>query len=170
MSASNSLSKNDLIFHFETILINSGFVIYSLKFDSESNFYMFDLRKEKKEFKLYVNLSNINEAYIPDKPFIKRRQVGAMDLNLIPQNTGNQISMLCGIKIVDENIVVCVWNPFYFTNHTKNRSCYVLESSIIDTLKNGTHFGVDCKNNIYLSDKYNFAYLLDEYIMKNRID
>ncbi len=170
MNNLTSLSKNDLLLCFEDVLISSGFVIYNLEMDKNTNFYKFVVNKNKKEFVLFVNISNINEAYIPNKPFIKRRQIGALVLDNIPQNTGNQFSMLCGIKKVDEEIVLCVWNPFYFTNHTKNRSCYVVSDSIYDALKNGIHFGIDCKNTVYLCNRISFEKLFDEYILKNRID
>lgn len=170
MTSIGSLSKNDLLLCFEDILISSGYVIYGLEADKNTNFYKFNINKDKKEFNLYINISNINDAYIPNKPFIKRRQIGVLGLESIPQNTGNQFSMLCGIKAENDSIVLCVWNPFYFTNHTKNRSCYVVSDSIDDALKNGVHFGVDCKNNVYLCDKFNFEKLFDEYILKNRID
>lgn len=164
------LSSEELILELESIFIQSGFLITSLSRSLNNNFTKFELSKNKVEYCIYANIRNIGSAYLPNKPFIMRRQVGKMNFNEIPENTTNTVSMLLAIGIIENKKVLACWNPFYFVGHSTNRSCYVLQSSLEEAVLNGFYDGVDCKTPVLVCSKNNFGQLLKVYLERNTID
>ena len=172
MDNNKNLLKNDLLLYIQRTLVSSGFLIYSLTQckDDLKSFYKIDIKKNDNQYTLFINVSNINSAFLPNKPYIKRRQVGKLNMDLIPQNKNNSLSMLLGITFVDETPIYVCWNPFYFTGHEKNRSCYVLDSSILYAYNNSYYFGEDCKTPVFVFNELSFEKMLQNYIDKNMVD
>lgn len=168
----DTISKQDLLLFFEQTLVLSGFFIEEtegLK-NELRNFYSFKVKNQSSQFVISANISNISDAYLPNKPFIKRRQVGHLVFETLPKNTKDKVSLLVGIKKIEDEFVLVCWNPFYFVGHSTNRSCYVNESTLEKTLRIGFYVGDDCGTKLYACTRNHFAELLDLFITENAID
>lgn len=169
---SQMLNHKQLLLFFEKVLTSSNILINSVK-ECESelkNFYLFDVSYKDENLFLYVNIRNISSAYLPNKPYILRRQVGKLSFEFLPANKKNSLTLLLGITNEDESIVVVCWNPFYFIGHSTNRSCYVLESSLTIAKNLGLYVGEDCKTPVLVCSTNNFEELLEVYRERNMVD
>ena len=165
----NMLSSKELVLEVENIFIQSGFIISSF-LDLKNGFVRFQLSKNGVEYIINTNIRNVGSAYLPNKPYIMRRQVGKMNLDDIPDNTGRTASMLLAIASVDGERVLACWNPFYFVGHSTNRSCYVLQNSLETACSNGFYDGVDCKTPVLVCSTKMFEQLLNVYLERNAVD
>lgn len=166
------MNSHELLLSLEKHLILSNILIRSVT-DCKNelkNFYLLDIVVKNQNIKLYVNIRSIGSAYLPNKPYILRRQVGKLLFDHLPQNSKKTFSMLIGVAEKDgETLLVC-WNPFYFIGHKTNRSCYVLEGSL-ETAKNiGLYVGEDCKTPVLICSCRNFEKMLNVYIERNLVD
>lgn len=166
------LSSKELFIYIQKAIVSSGFLIdhYEKCSNELKIFHILKISTSEKKFTLYINVRNIGSAYLPNKPFIKRRQVGKLNLEDIPVNKGNTLSMLLGVTFVDERPIFACWNPFYFIGHNTNRSCYVLDSSLDYALKNGLYDGGDCKTPVIVFSEASFSKMLDIYIKRSVVD
>ena len=167
-----AFNKSELIINFEKIITKSDYLILSFKDlnDTLSNFYSLTIQKDKKIFNLTFNIRNISDAYLPNKPYIKRRQVGKLDFDSLPLNNKTNVTLLLGLKEINGELVLVCWNPFYFVGHQTNRSCYVLESTMEKALQCGFYIGEDCKTKLYVCNETNFGKLLTQYIEENAVE
>lgn len=165
----NMFSSKELILQVENIFVKSGYLILSYS-DLNNGFLKFVLLKNNIEYVVCANVRNIGSAYLPNKPYIMRRQVGKMNLDEIPGNVKTNVSMLLAIGTVESNSVLACWNPFYFVGHATNRSCYVLQSSLEKAQSEGFYDGVDCKTPVLVCSSNNFEQLLNVYIERNMVD
>lgn len=168
----DTLSKFELLNLFQNFVSKSKFLIIEFKDlkDSLNNFYSLIIEKENYFTELIFNIRNIGDAYLPNKPQIKRRQVGKLDFDKLPLNEKKKISLLVGIKLINNEPVLVCWNPFFFVGHQTNRSCYVLESTMNKGLQLGFYTSEDCKTKVYVCNENNFDKLLSYYIEENTID
>lgn len=164
-----SIPKNDLIRLFEKALIDSGYIIQLFE-KCENGFVKFVILKEKIAYSLHVNIRNISSAYLPKKPDIFRRQVSKLDLDEIPMNTKYNASMLIGVYSCDNEYLVTCWNPFHFSCHETNRSCYVLKNSFDNAKMDGFYYGNDCSTPVWICSITHFSQLLEDYITRNSIE
>ena len=166
------LTSGDLILALKKSLITSGFSVESIyQCDGDlKTFHKLEISFNNDKMTLFINVRNIGSAYIPKKPYIKRRQVGKLLLEKIPPNTKNSLSMLIGIIRVDNIFVYACWNPFYFIGHSTNRSCYVLDSSIEYALQNGVYDGEDCKTPVLVFTEPNFNNIINIYLNRSVVD
>ena len=164
--------KNELLLIFESFLVNSGFLILEMiDIKKETpNFHKFVIKTNNKNFTVNIDIRNIGDAYLPDKPHVKRRQVGKLSFEQIPKNKNDTVSMLVGIKQIDKDFVMACWNPFLFLSHITNRSCYLLEESMEQALNSGVYIGKDCGTPVYICSIDHFDQLLDIYINNNSIE
>ena len=168
----NMMSTHELLLSLEKVLVSSSVLIRSVKnCENElKNFYLISVEINNQLIDLYVNIRNIGSAYLPNKPYILRRQVGKLSFDDLPPNSKKSLSMLIGITNIDSEIILACWNPFYFIGHSTNRSCYVLENSL-DKAKNiGLYVGEDCKTPVLVCSSSNFTEMLNVYIERNLID
>ncbi len=167
-----TMRSTELLLSFEKVLVSSGILINSVEKHKEGlkNFYLVRVIFKNEQMNLYVNLSNIGSAYLPNKPYILRRQVGKLIFNDLPVNKNTSLTLLIGITYVNDEIVVACWNPFYFVGHSTNRSCYILESSIEKANCAGLYVGDDCKTPVFVCSSSHFSELLDVYIERNLVD
>ena len=168
----DTISKQDLLLFFEQTLVLSGFFVEETKDlkNEIGSFHLFKVKNKSSEFVITANISNISDAYLPNKPFIKRRQVGHLVFEALPKNTKNKVTLLIGIKRIENEFVIVCWNPFYFVGHSTNRSCYVNESTLEKTSRLGFYVGDDCGTKLYACTNNRFAELLDLFITENAID
>jgi len=165
----NMLSSKELVLEVENIFVQSGFIINSFC-DLKNGFLRFELNKNGVEYIINTNVRNVGSAYLPNKPYIMRRQVGKMNLDDIPVNSGKTVSMLLAIATVnDERVLVC-WNPFYYVGHSTNRSCYVLQNSLEAAQSHGFYDGIDCKTPVLVCSNKKFERLLSVYLERNVVD
>lgn len=162
------LSPKELVLAVERVFINSGFTVKSFDY-MENGFIEFNLLKNE-SFIISVNVRNIGSAYLPNKPYILRRQVGKMIFESIPDNGRTKLSMLLGVGNKNNRLLLACWNPFYFIGHSTNRSCYVLESSLDEAYEKGFYDGVDCKTPVLVCSENNFEKLLHIYIERNAVE
>ena len=168
----DTISKQDLLLFFEQTLVLSGFFVEETK-DLKSelgSFFLFRIKNNNSEFEITANISNISDAYLPNKPYIKRRQVGHLVFENLPKNTKTKVTLLIGIKRIEDQLVYVCWNPFYFVGHSTNRSCYVNEASLEKTARLGFYSGEDCGTKLYACTSNRFAELIDLFISENAID
>ncbi len=166
-----SFSKNELLLFVQKTIVNSGFIINSFEeCDEPKSFVKVTIEKGEKKYTLYINVGNIRPAYLPNKPFIKRRQVGKLSLDQIPANTPKSLSMLIGICVIDDYPVFACWNPFYFIGHSTNRSCYVIDSSLSSAISCGVYVGDDCRTPLICFTESHFDEMLDIYLEKSVVD
>lgn len=164
-----NLSSSELVLIFQRVLVESGFLIIS--YESKINsFGTMKLKYNSKEFVINFNIRNIGSAYLPNKPNIMRRQVGKLESEDIPINSQIQVSMLLGLKVLDNTYILTCWNPFYFVGHKTNRSCYVLKESLQEAKENGFYDGVDCNTPVLACSTKEFSQLLSAYIERNSVD
>ena len=168
----NMMSTHELLLSLEKVLVSSNVLIRSVKnCENElKNFYLISVEINNQLIELYVNIRNIGSAYLPNKPYILRRQVGKLSFDDLPPNNKKSLSMLIGIANIDNEILLACWNPFYFIGHSTNRSCYVLENSL-DKAKNiGLYVGEDCKTPVLVCSSSHFNEMLNVYIERNLVD
>jgi hypothetical protein len=165
---STVLSSKELTLVLQEIINKSGFIITSFS-QNENGFNQIGI-KNKHDFNLNVNIRNIASAYLPNKPHIKRRQVGKMHFDTIPINQQKQLSMLLGVGRVNDRYVLACWNPFYFLDHSTNRSCYVLQESLEFANENGLYDGIDCKTPVLVCSENGFEKLIKVYLERNVLD
>ena len=163
------LSSKELLLEVENIFIQSGFLITSVS-NLKNGFFRFEINKNGVGYIINSNIRNVGSAYLPNKPFIMRRQVGKMNLDDIPVNAGKTVSMLLAIATVDGERVLACWNPFYFVSHSTNRSCYVLENSLEIARSYGFYDGIDCKTPVLICSNKMFEQLLNVYLERNTVD
>lgn len=168
----SALSSNELLLRLENFLVNGGYLILGLKFcdGNLKSFIKIDIKKNTNEIHLFVNIRNISSAYLPNKPYIKRRQVGKLILEEIPKNENNSLTMLLGVAKIGDSFVLACWNPFYFVGHATNRSCYVLEDSMTTAICEGLYDGVDCKTPVLVCSENRFSDLLEIYKERNVVE
>ncbi len=166
------MNHKELLLTFEKTLVSSGILINSIEKceDSIKNFYQVKIIFKNKQLNLFVDLRNISSAYLPNKPYILRRQVGKLEFDAIPINDENSLSMLIGITCIDDKIILVCWNPFYFIGHSTNRSCYVLESSLEEAKQFGLYDGNDCRTPVLVCLDSCFDKMLDIYVERNVVD
>lgn len=159
--------KNRLLNLFQNVLTSNGYTIMSVsKLDK---FYNLKVFKDEREITFSINLSTIKNAFLPKDPTVKRRQIGHLEMCEIKTITKNVISLIIGIaKICDEYVFVC-WNPFYFTGHKTNRSCYVTHESLVQ-MKFNNYYRVKYGNTpSYLFTQSGFELFIDKFIEENGI-
>ena len=168
----NMMNTHELLLSLEKVLVSSNILIRSVKnCESElKNFYLISVEINNQLIELYINIRNIGSAYLPNKPYILRRQVGKLSFDNLPPNNKKSLSMLIGVTHIDNEIILACWNPFYFIGHSTNRSCYVLENSL-DKAKNiGLYVGEDCKTPVLICSSSHFIEMLNVYIERNLVD
>lgn len=168
----NTLSKFNLLVLFEQLISKSGFLLVNYKDinDKLENFHSLVIEKDKRRFEIIFNIRNISDAYLPNRPEIKRRQVGKLVFDELPSNQKNRAVMLLGLKIINSEPVLVCWNPFYFVGHATNRSCYVAQSSMEKALQCGLYVGEDCKTRVYACFGSNFNRLLKLFVEENALE
>lgn len=164
---SNNLSKQELLKVFEKAIVLSDGVIISIS-DFKNRFNIV-VKFDEDEYNLNFDLRNIGSAYLPNKPFIFRRQVSSFSIDDFPKNLGNNLSLLVGIRLIENSFVIVAWNPFYFLGHKTNRSCYVYKDSMLSAYTNGYYSGDDCKTPVYACASNNLLTLLKEFKENNTI-
>ena len=166
------MSSQELLLSFEKALVSSEILINSVENckDELKNFYLVNVTFKNKKISLYVNLRNIGSAYLPNKPYILRRQVGKLSFDDLPLNSSTSLSMLLGITFIDHMMILACWNPFYFVGHSTNRSCYVLENSLEKAKNIGLYVGEDCKTPVLVCSDCHFGEMLDIYIERNMVE
>lgn len=168
----DTLSKFDLLVLFEQLITKSGFIITNYKdiYETLDNFHSLTVEKDKKQFELIFNIRNVSDAYLPNKPEIKRRQVGKLEFDSLPFNQKKRAVMLLGLKVYNGEPVLVCWNPFYFVGHATNRSCYVVESTMEKALQCGFYAGEDCRTRVYACSGSSFEKLLSLFIEENAVE
>lgn len=166
------MNSHELVLSLEKILISSNVLIRSIEnCDKElKNFYLLKSVHNNKDISIYINVRNIGSAYLPNKPYIFRRQVGKLSFDDLPLNSENCISILAGITLFKGKLILVCWNPFYFVGHSTNRSCYVLEKSIERAMNFGLYVGEDCKTPVFICDENHFIEMIDIYMERNMVD
>ena len=165
----NVLSSKDLILAIEKIIVCSGFTIKQFEF-KKNGFSAFTISQDNEQIELSINIGNIGSSYLPNKPYILRRQVRKMTFEEIPDNKRNEISMLIGITKISDKFIIACWNPFYFIGHSTNRSCYILNDSLMIAYLKGIYDGIDCKTPVLACSEENFGKLLKIYIGRYAVD
>lgn len=168
----DTISRPNLLVYFQQVLTKSGFLVTNFKDlkGTLDNFYSFVVEKGGKKIELSFNIRNISNAYLPNKPDIKRRQVGKLSFEDLPLNRKDCLIMLLGLKLISGELVLVCWNPFYFVGHATNRSCYVLKSTMEKALQCGFFEREDCKTKVYACSSSNFGELLNHYIEENVVE
>lgn len=138
------LSKIELVNAFQKILINNHYNIIEFNSDNKKNIFKhIKCLKNNTNYSFYFNISNLNKAYLPKDPTVKRRQISSLNIDNIPTIKTDAISFLLAYCEIENKAIFVAWNPFYFTEHKTNRSCYANKDDIIDAY-----------NKTYIKSKY----------------
>src|SRR5574344_836555 len=159
-----NLSKQTLISLLKRFLISSNIVFISEDQPLFEHVNSFTIRLNKKNLKLHVILKNISYGGWKEKPLIKRIQVASLEGKKIPEISMNEIFILGGFCYVNDKPILVGWNPFRFTYHKTNRSCYVNVYSILKVNNLGFLISNDFKKEEFICDELNFDKLLIEYV------
>ena len=165
-SALSFKSRQDLL---KMVFIKSGISVLDGEF-FDGTFMRYKLKLDNRLISLNILIKNIVNSGWIEKPYIKRIQIKSL-LNVeVPKNTNESCTMLVGVALVNSKPILVVWNPFMYTYHNTNRSCYVNVESLAKCWRDGFLKTIDAKQNILLSDEENFGVLIKRYIDDNSIE
>lgn len=160
-----NLNKSELINAFQKVLIDNHFNIIQYNAgEKKSNFKTIYCEKENKQFSFCFNISNLSKAYLPKDPTVKRRQISSLNMNEIPMITKNNVTLLLSYCEINTTSVFIAWNPFYFTEHKTNRSCYVNEKELLDVISENYIKSKYGKTPVYIFTEQGFERFISEYI------
>jgi hypothetical protein len=122
------------------------------------------------KFVIHVHFRNITGACLPYNMKVRRIQVGALEAGSLPQNKQNEISILGGFCHVGSTPIFAAWNAFHFTEHKKNRSCYITPETILAAENKGFWEGMYNGIPVYVCDSAHLQTLLSTYIGENSLN
>jgi hypothetical protein len=155
---------------FEKFISSSGLTIESWTVDNYyKGFVDITTTFNGGDFMLHIHFRNITGAHLPYDMTVRRIQIGPLDAERLPQNTHHQVSMLAGFCFVGSEPIFGAWNPFYFCEHKKNRSCYIRPGTILAAEKTGFYAGMYNNISVYACDSKHFQELLKIYIGENSV-
>lgn len=164
----NKLSKNELLCKFQSFLVDSNYLIIGCKQNENINFfYDYDLIRDNKKMKIHANVKKISNAFFPNNDSVLRIQTGPIDVDLLPENSKNEISILVGFINFNNVEIIAIWNAFYFVGHKKNRSCYLTLDNLIDTTNEGYLITDYANTPVYISTKERMDIVIKEFIDNN---
>ncbi len=159
------LNKVELVNAFQKILINNQYNITEFNNNNKKDiFKCIKCIKDNINYSFYFNISNLNKAYLPKDPTVKRRQISSLNIDDIPTIKIDTISFLLAYCEIGEKAVFVAWNPFYFTEHKTNRSCYVNENDIIDAYSKNYVKNKYGKTPFFIFNESGFDSFIKEYI------
>lgn len=163
-------SKEELLNKFQRFLTNAGYIIEKCEINSKINaFFNIYLAKEKEKLIIHASVKKISSAYFPNNDSVYRIQTGPIDMELLPENSKNEISILVGYYKIDNTEILALWNAFYFVGHKKNRSCYLTIENLNETIENGDLITSYSSTPVYITTKERTSIILNKFIQDNKI-
>ena len=158
------LSKKELYDIFDKMLGHSDITLIS-KQKSEIGVPLYKVKYNGKEYKIYVNIKNVRDAYLPGKPDIRRIQTKS--LSFLEAVSSNSFFMLAGIAFYEDNPILVMRNAQEYIFHASNRSCYISLKNIEKGFEKGFYFTRDCNQDVYISNSSNLNQIILNYIYDN---
>lgn len=166
----SNYSKEELLNKFQCFITSAGYVVEKCEVNSKLNaFYDIHLSKGKEKLIIHSSIKKISSAYFPNNDSVYRIQTGPIDMELLPETTINEISILVGYYEIENTEILALWNAFYFVGHKKNRSCYLTIENMHETIKNGDLVTSYSSTPVYITTKERTAIILDKFIEDNEI-
>ncbi len=166
----NKLSRNELLCKFQSFLVDSNFLIIGCNQNEHINFfYDYDLIKNNKKMKIHANVKKISNACFPNNNSVLRIQTGPIDVDLLPENTKDEISILVGYICFNNVEIIAIWNAFYFIGHQKNRSCYLTIENLSETINEGYLITNYSNTPVYIATKERMDVVIKEFLDDNII-
>ena len=149
--------------------VNSGMLILEWAPDKHySKFIDMTVNYKGKVITVVANLRNITSAQLPNDPEMMRRQIESLDASCLPANTFDTVTLLIGVCLAEEKLVMGVWNPFDYGSHATNRSCYIRPEQL-DDAANGQVAVMRYKtiSPVYACDFEHFGELIERFMEDN---
>lgn len=165
-----NLSKAGKIQLLTDFFISSDFAIDSSKTNAKLGTRDYVLRRlDGSILVVHAIIKNISSGGWSWKPMVKRIQVKAFDRNVLPPISRNEIVLLGGFALVDDDYVFAAWNIFAYMTQKTVRSCYISADILAATTDAGFCSAWYSDNRVYTATRTNMAKLLDVFISENAV-
>lgn len=156
---------NQLLILLEQALLKAGFLIMGVE-KNKSYHKMTDISimNNDQKMTLHVNIAAINKAFLPNNSNAMRRQISALDIESLPKNTKESVTILIGYFNTGSKDIFAIWNAFYFVGHKKNRSCYVNRSDLEVASEKGLLLTTYSSTPVFITTGESFKECLEKFV------